>query len=77
MKKKLILFLSYIRTIIAFYVFGRFRNLNQEQIDFLKKSFKPTCKRDENLMKTMIDFNKNQSRKKLLKFQKHSFTPNQ
>lgn len=60
MKMKIILFISYIRTVIAFYVFGRFKNLSHQQIEFLEKSFKPTCKRDENLMKTMIDFNKNQ-----------------
>lgn len=60
MKKKVTLFLSYIRTVIAFYVFRKFRNLSHEQIEFLEKSFKPTCKRDENLMKTMIQFNKNQ-----------------
>jgi polyhydroxyalkanoate synthesis regulator protein len=60
MRKKIILFISYLRTVIAFYVFGRFRNMNHEQINFLEKSFKPTCKRDERLVKKMLDFNKNQ-----------------
>lgn len=64
MRKKIILFLSYIRTVIAFYVFGRFRNLSNEQIEFLEKQFKPTCKRDEMLMKTMLDFNKNKLKNK-------------
>lgn len=62
-KKKATLFISFLKTIIAFYVFGRFQNLSYEQIEFLEKSFKPTCKRDENLMKTMIDFNKNKLKK--------------
>jgi len=55
--KKIKLFISYIRTVVAFYVFGRYRNLGYEQISFLKKSFKPTCKRDDKLMKSLIDFN--------------------
>ncbi len=63
MRKKIILFLSWLKTIIAFYVFGMFRNLSYDQIEFLEKAFKPTCKRDEKLMKTMIDFNKNKLQK--------------
>jgi hypothetical protein len=59
MKKKIILFISYLRTVVAFYVFGRFRNYSQEQIEYLEKQFKPTCKRDERLAKKMLDFNKN------------------
>lgn len=64
MRKKTILFLSYLRTVVAFYVFGRFRNLSQEQIEFLEKQFKPTCKRDERLMRAMLDFNKNKLKNK-------------
>ena len=57
------LFISWFKTVIAFYVFGRFKNLGSDQIEFLEKSFKPSCPRDEKLMKTMLDFNKNKLKK--------------
>ena len=60
---KIILFFSYLRTLISFYVFRDFRNWNYQQIEFFKKSFKPTCKRDENLAKKIMEFNKKQLKK--------------
>ena len=53
------LFISFLKTVIAFYVFGRFKNLGYDQIEFLEKSWKPTCPRDQKLIQTMIEFNKN------------------
>lgn len=53
------LFISWLQTVIAFYIFGRFKNFGYDQIEFLEKSFKPACRRDQKLMQTMIDFNKN------------------
>ena len=60
MKKKLhniTLFYSYIKTLIHFYILRRFRNLNEEQIEFLKGHFKPENKRDLNLMDIIIKYN--------------------
>lgn len=56
----MILFLSWLRTLIWFYVFRGFRNLNQEQIEFLEKSFTPQNKRDRHLLNKILDYNRNQ-----------------
>lgn len=58
MRKKITLFWSWLKIYTLFHLHLRFRNFNQEQIDFFEKIFKPTCKRDENLAKKMIAFNR-------------------
>lgn len=55
----LILFISWLRTLIWFYVFKGFRNWNNEQIEFIEKSFKPKNNRDKKLMDKIVRFNKN------------------
>lgn len=53
-----VLFFSWLKTLIWFYVFRKFRNLNYEQIQFLQNSFKPQNKRDARLEQTILDFNR-------------------
>lgn len=58
-KEKIILFFSWLKTLIWFYILRKFRRLNSEQVGFLEKSFKPQNKRDEKLTKIILNFNKN------------------
>ena len=53
-----ILFFSWLKTWIWFYIFKGFRMLNLEQIEFLENSFNPQNKRDERLMNKILDFNR-------------------
>ena len=53
-----VLFFSWLKALIWFYIFRKFRNLNQEQIEFLQNSFKPQNKLDAKLEKTILDFNR-------------------
>lgn len=53
-----VLFFSWLKTWIWFYIFKGFRMLNYEQIEFLEKSYFPQNKRDEKLMNKILDFNR-------------------
>jgi len=53
-----VLFFSWLKTLIWFYVFKEFRTWNYEQIEFLEKSFNPQNNRDEKLMNTILNFNR-------------------
>ena len=53
-----VLFFSWLKTWIWFYIFKGFRMLNYEQIEFLENSFNPQNKRDERLMNKILDFNR-------------------
>lgn len=53
-----VLFFSWLKTWIWFYIFKGFRMLNNEQIEFLEKSYFPQNKRDEKLMNKILDFNR-------------------
>lgn len=53
-----VLFFSWLKTLIWFYIFKGFRTWNYEQIEFLEKSYFPKNKRDENLMNKILDFNR-------------------
>lgn len=53
-----VLFFSWLKTWIWFYIFKGFRMWNYEQISFLEKSYFPQNKRDEKLMNKILDFNR-------------------
>ena len=53
-----VLFFSWLKTWIWFYIFRGFRMWNYEQIEFLENSFNPQNKRDERLMNKILDFNR-------------------
>lgn len=53
-----VLFFSWLKTWIWFYIFKGFRMWNYEQIEFLEKSYFPQNKRDEKLMNKILDFNR-------------------
>lgn len=53
-----VLFFSWLKTWIWFYVFKDFRTWNCEQIEFIEKSYFPKNKRDEKLMNKILDFNR-------------------
>ena len=53
-----VLFFSWLKTWVWFYIFKRFRMLNYEQIEFLEKSYFTQNKRDEKLMNKILDFNR-------------------
>ena len=53
-----VLFFSWLKTWIWFYIFKGFRMWNYEQIEFLENSFNPQNKRDERLMNKILDFNR-------------------
>ena len=59
----LILFVSWLRTLIWFYVFKGFRMWSFEQIEFVEKSFKPKNERDKKLMNKILEFNKERLKK--------------
>lgn len=54
----IVLFLSWLKTWILFYILKEFRMWSYEQISFLEKSYFPQNKRDEKLMKKILDFNR-------------------
>jgi len=56
---EVVLFFSWLKTWVWFYIFKGFRMWNYEQIEFLEKSFNPQNKRDERLMNKILDFNRN------------------
>ena len=53
-----VLFFSWLKTWIWFYIFKGFRMWTYEQISFLEKSYFPQNKRDEKLMNKILDFNR-------------------
>jgi hypothetical protein len=53
-----VLFFSWLKTWIWFYIFKCFRMWNYEQIEFLEKSYFPQNKRDEKLMNKILEFNR-------------------
>lgn len=53
-----VLFFSWLKTWVWFYIFKGFRMWNYEQIEFLEKSYFPKNKRDEKLMNKILDFNR-------------------
>ena len=53
-----VLFFSWLKTLIWFYIFKGFRMWSYEQISFLEKSYFPQNKRDEKLMNKILDFNR-------------------
>lgn len=53
-----VLFFSWLKTWIWFYIFKGFRMWNYEQIEFLEKYYFPQNKRDEKLMNKILDFNR-------------------
>jgi len=58
MIKEIILFVSWLKTLIWFYIFKGFRMWNYEQITFMEKSFNPQNERDKKLMRNILEFNK-------------------
>jgi hypothetical protein len=58
-----VLFFSWLKTLIYFYVFKGFRMLNYEQIEFIEKSFNHQNNRDKKLMNNILDFNRKRIKK--------------
>ena len=53
-----VLFFSWLKTLIWFYVFKGFRMWDYDQITFLENSFNPQNSRDKRLMDKILDFNR-------------------
>ena len=58
-----VLFFSWLKTWVWFYIFKRFRMWDYEQITFLENSFNPQNERDKNLMNKILEFNRNRLKK--------------
>lgn len=51
------LFWSWLRTIIAFRIFGKFKNFTPEQLMFFQDHFKPQTERDRRLKIEIVKHN--------------------